>query len=90
MTELETEKLKKLKAERTALDARIRQEQQKLNEKARKQDNHRKILQGACAEEWARRDSEFAARFMKEMDAFVTRNEERVLFGLTPLPNPKK
>lgn len=84
MDELETDKLKKLKAARAAMDARIREEQRKLREAEHKRDTHRKVLQGACVEEWARRDSEFAARLMTELKAFLVRDGDRALFGLPP------
>ena len=83
-------KLKRLTEQRKALDARIREEEQKLNEAARKRDRNRKILQGACAEQMAKRDSDFAERFMRELNSFLIRDRDRALFDLPPLPQMPK
>ena len=90
MAELETDRVKKLKAKRAEIDALLRQEQQKLSEEARKQDRNRKILQGACAELWAKEDSDFATKFMARLDSFLIRNRDRALFGMRPLPGGEK
>jgi hypothetical protein len=90
MAELETDKVKKLKAKRAAIDARLRQEQLRLNEASKKKDTRRKVLQGACVELWAKEDSEFATRFMARLGSFLARNDERALFGMPPLPGAKK
>jgi hypothetical protein len=83
-------KLKRLTEQRNAINARIRDEEQKLNEAARKLDRNRKILEGACAEQMAKRDSDFAALFMKELDTFLVRDRDRALFDLPPLPEQAK
>ena len=44
--EFETDKLKKLKAQRAAIDARMRQEQYKLNKQERSQRHAAKVLVG--------------------------------------------
>jgi hypothetical protein len=79
-------KLKKLIEKRTAVNARIRLEQNKLRAGERKSDTRRKILAGATALEWAKRDSEFSSKLMAELRAFLERESDRALFGLPPLP----
>ncbi len=90
MAELETEKLKKLKAERAALEARIRQEQQRVSKAERSRDTHRKILVGSAALEAAKRDKEFSARLDAELKTFLlggrtSRPSDFELFGF-PVP----
>ena len=79
-------KLKKLLEKRTAMDARIKQEQNKLRAGERKSETRRKILAGATVLELAKRDSEFSSRLMSELGAFLVREADRALFGLPPLP----
>jgi hypothetical protein len=86
MAELETDKLKKLKAERAAIEARIRDEQTRLRKKERKSDTRRMILWGPWASEKAKRDSDFSSMAMAELKSYLTRNDDRALFGLPPLP----
>jgi hypothetical protein len=87
--EFETDKIKRLKAQRAAIDARMRQEQYKLNKQERARDAHRKILVGAAMMEWARRSNENSLTLDMELKNFLTRNDERALFGLPPLPEKK-
>lgn len=49
----------------------------------------RKVLAGAAVLEWARKDSEFSARLMQELEAFLVRNPDRELFGLKSLKEPE-
>lgn len=90
MAELETEKLKKLKAARAVMDARIRQEQQKLNEAERRKETRRLILWGRWASQKAKRDNQFAAMATEELKGYFTRNDERALLGFPPLTDAKK
>lgn len=77
-------KLKRLIEQREAVNARIRQEQNKLKASERREDTRRKILAGATALEWAKRDSDFAAKLTMELKAFLVRDADRALFGLPP------
>ena len=87
--EFETDKIKKLKAQRAAIDARMRQEQYKLRAAERKIDTRRKVLAGAWALDKVARDNQFAAMAMEDLRNFLTRDDERALFGLPPLPERK-
>lgn len=86
MAEFETDRLKKLKAKRAAIDARLREEQYKLNEKERARDTRRKVLAGAAVLEKARRDEDFSRLLMEELKSFLSRDDERALFNLPPVP----
>lgn len=79
-------KLKRLTEQRKALEARIRDEEQKLRADERKLETRRKILMGAWAFEKAARDNDFSALAMAELKAFLVRDSDRELFGLPPLP----
>ena len=80
-------KLKRLIEKREAVNARIKQEQNKLQASERKRDTRRKILAGAAVLEWAKRDSEFSSRLMTELKTFLVRDDDGALFGLPPLKN---
>jgi len=77
-------KLKQLIEKRDAVNARIRQEQNKLNASERKSDTRRKILAGAAVLEWAARDTDFSAKLLTELKAILVRDADRALFGLPP------
>lgn len=85
MENMADSKLNKLIEKRTAVNARIKQEQNKLRAENRKSDTRRKILAGATVLEWAKRDGEFSSRLIAELRAFLEREADRALFGLTPL-----
>lgn len=78
-------RLKRLMEKRDAVNARIKQEQNKLNAGERRADTRRKVLAGAAVLEWAKRDSEFAKRLNFELKSFLVRDGDQALFGLSPL-----
>ena len=80
-------KLNRLVEQREAVNARIRQEQNKQRASERKSDTRRKVLAGATVLEWAKRDNEFSSRLMAELKRFLVRDADRELFGLPPVPN---
>ncbi len=77
-------KLKRLIEKRDAVNARIKQEQNKLRSNERKSDTRRKILAGATVLQWASRDNEFSARLYGGIESFPGAGEDRALFGLPP------
>jgi len=79
------DKLQRLIEKRNAVNAHIRQEQNKLKAGGRRDDTRRKVLAGAAVLQWAARDSDFAARLQGELRAFLVRDADRALFGLPPL-----
>lgn len=82
-------RLNRLIEKREAVNARIKQEQNKLRAGERRSDTRRKVLAGATVLEWAKKDSEFSARLMAELKSFLVRDADRELFGLAPKNNSK-
>lgn len=78
-------RLKRLVEKRDAVNARIKQEQNKLNATKRRADTRCKVLAGATVLEWAKRDGEFSSRLMAELKRFLVRDADRALFGLPPV-----
>lgn len=75
------EKLKQEKAKKQKIEARKRATEAKLN---RAQDTRRKILAGALVLEMMEQDETARTRFMAKLDGFLTRQDDRALFGLYP------
>ena len=78
-------KIKQLKAKKELLEAR---KVQALIKGKRSNDTRRKILAGAMTLEISERDEEARQRFIKQMDKYLTRADDRALFDLPPLPLP--
>jgi hypothetical protein len=81
-----SDKLAKLIEQRKAIDAQIKLEQNRENEKKKKDDTRRKILTGAAVLDEAAKHPKFKADIDKLLGRFLKRNDERALFGLPPLP----
>jgi len=79
-------KLKQLMEKRNAMNARIRREHNKLAADKRKADTRRKVLAGAAVLEWAARDTEFSRRLMSELQSFLVRDADRMIFGFQAIP----
>jgi Spy/CpxP family protein refolding chaperone len=76
------EKVRQLKAKKELIEAR---KVHALIKGKRSDDTRRKILAGAMVLEVSGRDEEARLRFMERMDKFLTRPDDRALFGLPPL-----
>jgi hypothetical protein len=72
-------KLKQERARKQKVEARKRAVEQKLQ---RANDTRRKILAGALVLELMERDEATRQRFMQRLDAYLTRPDDRALFGL--------
>jgi hypothetical protein len=72
----------KLKAKRDRINARLRQLKGRQQREGRKAETRKKILAGAFLIEQAKRDPEVNAWMLKGLAWFLTRPEERALFGL--------
>lgn len=72
-------KLKQERAKKQKVEARKRAVEQKLQRAA---DTRRKILAGALVLELMERDEATRQRFMQRLDAYLTRPDDRALFGL--------
>ncbi len=83
------EKLKKLLAQKAVLDARIEREQNREKAKQRKADTRRKILAGAAVLDEAQHNAKHRTQLNRLLARFLTRDDDRALFGLKPLPQKK-
>ena len=84
---MENDKLKKLLEQRKALDAKIQLEQNRESEKKRKETTRRKILVGAAVLDEIGKNEKLKADIDKLLNSFLTKNNDRALFGL-PLLSP--
>jgi large subunit ribosomal protein L7/L12 len=75
-------KVRQLKAKKELIEAR---KVHALIKGKRSDDTRRKILAGAMTLEISGRDEEARLRFIKQMDKFLIRPDDRALFGLSPL-----
>jgi hypothetical protein len=78
------DKLEKLFAKREEMNAKIRQEQSRDRARKRRQDTRRKILAGALV--LAEKDPAIQSWLSRTLASVLTREDERALFGLAPLP----
>lgn len=76
------EKLKQAKALKSRIAARHKVAESK---KKRTEETRRKILAGALALEMMDRDEGVKTRFMARLDKYLTRTDDRALFGLPPV-----
>jgi hypothetical protein len=76
-------KVKQLKAKKELIEAR---KVHALIRGKRSDDTRRKILAGAMTLEISGRDEEARLRFIKQIDKFLVRPDDRALFGLPPIP----
>lgn len=76
--EQQSEKLKQLKAQKQALEAR---ERIKKKEQERKDDTRRKILLGSYLLK-KMQNNENKEKILADLDKYLTENRDRILFGL--------
>jgi hypothetical protein len=79
---LET-KLKQERAKKQKIEARLRATEHK---RRRAEDTRRKILAGALVLELMERDESTRQRFLQRLDNYLTRPDDRSLFGLSNEP----
>lgn len=75
-------RLKELKEQQRAAKAR---ERNALNKKKRSEDTRRKILVGSLSLELMSKDEAARQRFLKQLDGYLTRDDDRALFDLEPI-----
>ena len=78
--EAQQKKLAQLKAHKQKIEAR---QKSKLQGAARQQDTRRKVLAGAMLLELMNMDAELQRSMLGKLSAFLTRDDDRKLFGLT-------
>ncbi len=80
------QRLDQLKAQKEAHDAR---KLAALLKGQRSEDTRRKILIGAMVLGKMQDDPQTRQRILDDLDAFLTRNDDRALFSLPALPTPE-
>jgi hypothetical protein len=75
-------KLNQLKAKKQKVEAR---KVDNLLKGSKASDTRRKILLGACTADIMKNDEAAKNRFMAKLDVFLTRDDDRALFGFEPL-----
>lgn len=81
-----SERLKKLEQQQERLRLAIQRERHKLAGQERRDDTRRKILVGALILAEAEQDLAMKTRLDALLRKHLTRNDDRALFGLDPLP----
>lgn len=76
-------KLKQERAKKQKIEARLRAVEQK---RKRAEDTRRKILAGALVLELMEQDEQTKQRFLNRLDKYLTRADDRALFGLPETP----
>ena len=76
--------LDSLKKKRDIINARIRLVQNREQSKERKDNTRRKILIGSYYLDQANKNNSFD-EIIKLMDSYLTRDSDRMLFGLKPI-----
>jgi hypothetical protein len=81
-------RLEKLREQQSQLAAKIKSLEARKRQQTRKDDTRRKVIAGALALHHMEKNpgSSFAKTLMGLLDEYVTRPNERKLFGLDPLP----
>lgn len=74
--------IKQLKARQEKAEAR---KLSLLLKKDKANDTRKKILAGALIIQIMEKDEAAKSRFMKQLDSYLTREDDRTLFGLTPI-----
>ncbi len=78
--EAQQKKLAQLKAHKQKIEARLRAKEQGM---ARKEDTRKKVLAGALLLELMAKDPELHKQMLGKLSSFLTRPNDRVLFGLS-------
>ena len=78
----DSDRLKKLRQQQEELAQKIRLEESRLKEQARKDDTRRKIIAGAVALDLAENHPQFRALLYEALDLAVTAERDRDLLGL--------
>lgn len=81
------EKLAKLEAQKQATERKIKALKEAEKTEKRKADNRKKILIGAMMLNKVEQNRYSYEALMRDMDSFLSRDNERALFNLKPLEN---
>ena len=80
-------KIDKIQQRIEELKSQLRQEKAKENTRQRKIDTRKKILLGAMLMHWVENGEFKSADLLEGLDKFLTRDSDRVLFGLSSKSN---
>ena len=79
-------KLERLKQRQKSINAQLRKEENKEKANERKADTRRKIIMGALALSHMEKDAAFKATCERLQREGISKNADRELFGLEPIP----
>jgi len=79
-------RLEKLKAKKQAIEDQIKDIENKKNAANRKTENRKKFLAGSFALSEAEKSEDYRKALYQGLGRFLTRKNDRELFGLPPLP----
>jgi len=82
----DTAKLVKLKQQQEKIARKIRSEKTRISKQTRADDTRRKILDGALIRNEAAHNSDVQALLDRLRSQYLTKPQDRALFGLPPLP----
>lgn len=76
--------VEKLRLQKDRINARIQAIENRDRSKERKQETHKKVLVGAYYLDKAKKENTMAD-LVKDLEPYLTRNSDRILFGLEPI-----
>ncbi len=82
-------RIERLRLQKEKLTARIQALENRERSKERKRETHKKILVGAYYLDKAGKENRMGD-LIREMESYLTRNSDRILFGLEPVEGQKK
>ncbi len=85
-----TDRLEKLKKQQAQLKARIQSLEAGQKTRERKKDMQRKILFGSFMLQRVKEGDSRALEWQTQLDGYLTRDHERALFELAPLPKDEQ
>lgn len=85
-----TDRLEKLKKQQEQLKARIQALEAGQKTRERKKDMQRKILFGSFMLQRVKEGDSRALEWQAQLDGYLTRDHDRALFDLAPLPKEDK
>jgi len=89
MNDNKSPRMAKLKQQQQKIRKQITLEKKRLSSKSRKDDTRRKILIGSVLQKAAKEDTALEGTINTLLRSELTRNDDRALFGLSPLPENK-
>lgn len=79
-------KLEQLEQQQAKLKKQIQAEKAKQRQQQRKDDTRRKVLLGAYVQTKMEESAHYKAELLAGLEKYLTRSNDRALFGFEPLP----